>query len=245
MNIVKKLFIFTLFILSFSTLAQDYILPELKTGVQDDITSLILDSSNFSSETEYVFGSSIKYLKYNTDSVNIFKKYGTVSNEIIHPNGYNDQPEISSNYDLLSVGNEAKSWSDGHYIEYFQCVQFAQAISNAGKATNRWRESTQDNSLNINTDLSWRLIAKFSTDDGLYDGSDNGHVALAIMSNEKGVYVIDQNWEGSRSADYGKIGIHIIPWSEANNYALVTIPSSWLYKNKKTLIYVSFYLFKN
>ncbi len=73
--------------------------------------------------------------------------------------------------------------------------------------------------------LDWQLIAKFKSD-GYYDGSVNGHVALAIASNSNGVYVMDQNWGGSRTADYGKVAIHLIPWSEAENYTLVTKPSN-------------------
>lgn len=75
-------------------------------------------------------------MKHNSDTAHIFQKYGSTTDEIHHPTGYNDQPHISSNSDLISVGNGAKSWSNGYYLEYFQCVQFAQAISNAGFAGN-------------------------------------------------------------------------------------------------------------
>jgi hypothetical protein len=230
MSFVKKLVFAALMIFSLNAFSQGYEYPVLKAGVKNDIVTLIADSDNFVGETEYHFNENIAYLKHTNYTVSVFNKYGTTSGEIYHPKCYNyDQPYISSTEELLSVGNGSKAYSgEGEcqvYIEYFQCVQFAQAISNAGTATGRWKEPEGDPNIDQNTDVSWKLIAKFGPD-GYYNGSINGHVALAIGSNYKGVYVIDQNWEGSRTADYGKIGIHIIPWSEATNYGLVTIPSN-------------------
>lgn len=231
MSFVKKVvFIIALMIFSLNAFSQDYEYPVLKPGVINDLNTIIANPDNFVVEADYYSSENIGYLKYNNYTTSVFSKYGTTSGEIYHPkcNDY-DQPYISSTGALLSVGNGSKAYSgEGEcevYIEYFQCVQFAQAISNAGQATNRWKEPDINPNIDQNTDVSGKLIAKFGAN-GYYNGSINGHVALALSSNENGVYVIDQNWEGSSTADYGKVGVHIIPWSEATNYGLVTIPSS-------------------
>ncbi len=226
MSFVKKVvFIIALMIFSLNAFSQDYEYPVLKPGVINDLNTIIANPDNFVVEADYYSSENIGYLKYNNYTTSVFSKYGTTSGEIYHPDGTYDQPNISSTEELLSLGNGTYAYSKGVYMEYFQCVQFAQAISNAGQATNRWKEPDVNPNIDLNTDVSGKLIAKFGAD-GYYNGSINGHVALALSSNENGVYVIDQNWEGSRTADYGKVGVHIIPWSEATNYGLVTIPSN-------------------
>lgn len=225
MNLVKKIVLFTLMILSLNAFSQDYEFPVLKSGVKQDLENLISNPNNFVGGTDK-FGKSILYLKYNTGSVDVFSKY--TNSAYIYDNISSD---ISYTEKLITVSP--------YNTNYNQCVQFAQAVSNAGSATNIWKSSGEF--LNTSMYLHWRLIAKFNSN-GFYDGSNGGHVALAIGSNSNGVYVIDQNWEGDHNSYYGKIAIHIIPWSTASEYSLVTKPKNWILNKNYYQISNMFYI---
>jgi len=209
MSFVKKIVLAALMIFSLNAFSQNYEYPVLKQGVKNDIENLIANQNNFVGGTT-ASGNSILYLKYNNNSINVFSKY-TSTNYIF------DDPssDISYSTPLITV-------SPYEYGTY-QCVQFAQVISNAGKANLTWK--SDGNFIDRTTYLHWKLIAKFNSN-GFYDGLNGGHVALAIGSNANGVYVIDQNWEGNSSSNYGKIAIHIIPWETAEEYSLLTKPSN-------------------
>jgi hypothetical protein len=209
MSFVKKVVFAALMIFSLNAFSQNYEYPVLKQGVKNDIENLIANQNNFVGGTTEG-GDSILYLKYNNNSINVFSKY-TSTNYIY------DYPSANINYStpLITVSP--------YDTNYNQCVQFAQTISNAGQATGIWK--SDGNFINQSTYLHWKLIAKFKSN-GYYDGSSGGHVALAIGSNANGVYVIDQNWEGNSSSNYGKIAIHIIPWETAEEYSLLTKPSN-------------------
>ncbi|MGB2110390.1 MAG: hypothetical protein ACPHY8_00140 [Patescibacteria group bacterium] len=222
MNLAKIFTATLLIFLSLNVFSQEYTFITLKSGVKEDLENLISNPNNFENETEYVYGKSISYLKYTNTISNLFEKYGTVS-DVSHDSISEDGiSRISSTDTLISVGNN--SFDPETQQEFFQCVQFIQAISNAGSAGNRWKSSGAN--LNKSMYLKWRIIAKAKPNGYYPRWYDNftGHVALAITSNDIGVYVIDQNWEGNRDSDYGKIGVHLIPWSEAENYSLMTIP---------------------
>ena len=197
---------------SWGAQAQDYSFAVLKPGVKSDLENLISNPNNFSRESDYVFGGSILYLKHTTSIANVLKKYGVVNSHT------HDSNHISSLSDLISVGERGDT--------YYQCVQFIRALSTA-EHTSHWQWSGAN--LNPSMYLKWRVIAKFKADGKYWQPGDKkpyGHVAIALGSNSNGVYVIDQNWEGTGTSDYGKVGVHLIPWTEASKYSLLTIPNS-------------------
>ncbi|MDK1286776.1 BPSL0067 family protein [Pseudoalteromonas umbrosa] len=190
--------------------AQDYSFAVLKSGVKQDLEQLIDNPNNFVRENDHVFGGSMLYLKHTSSTANTFRQYGVANNH------QHDSRNISSVADLISVGESFDS--------YFQCVQFVRALSNAGH-TSKWKWSGAK--LNSSMYLKWRIIAKFKSDGTYWQPGDSGapgHVAIALGSNANGVYVIDQNWEGNGYSTYGKVAVHLIPWSEASKYSLLTIP---------------------
>jgi hypothetical protein len=208
MNLFKKAFVVSTMILSLNAFSQDYEFAVLKSGVKQDLETLIGNANNFVSETDHNSNNNISYLKYTSNIAKIFKKYG-VSNNISH-----DSDNISSLDELISVGES--------FDTYYQCVQFIRAISDAD-GTDKWKWSGAY--LNQNMYLNWRIVAKFKSDGTYWQSGDPtpyGHVALVIASNSNGIYVIDQNWEGDGTLDYGKVAIHLIPWDEADEYALLT-----------------------
>ncbi|RJE77680.1 hypothetical protein BGP78_01400 [Pseudoalteromonas sp. MSK9-3] len=212
MKLIKSLLFLFVIIQSQGLYAQDYKFATLKPGVKNDLESLISNSNNFSRETDHVFGGSILYLKYTNNIANIFKKYGSTSAS------KHDSRYITSLNDLISVGES--------FDTYFQCVQFIRALSDA-EHTSHWRWSGAK--LNSSMYLKWRVIAKFKSNGKYWQPGDSkpyGHVAIAIGSNSNGVYVIDQNWEGNGTADYGKVSVHLLPWHEAENYSLLTVPKT-------------------
>lgn len=215
MIISKKLTLIFLVFISMNVFSQDYEEPELKDGVKDDILTLISGMSDyFVVETEAHYGLPIVYLLYTDQTAGIFNQYGETSSH------EHDSSYITSNDLLISIGNDSY-WKGSIY---YQCVQFVQAISDVGLAK-YWLadSSTLDKDETNTSNIKWKIIAKFNSD-GSYDGTEGGHVALALSVTDNGVYVIDQNWEGDASADYGKTGIHLLPWSVAENYSVVTRP---------------------
>lgn len=178
--------------------ATNYKFPGFKSGAKADLESLFDNANN------YVLYNSKAYLKANQTVVNTLNTYGVVEQTTLeNPIGISEQ--------LVSLKQTGAS--------YYQCVQFVKALSDIGW-TGGWHKGVN---LNKNMFIRWRFIAKFQSD-GTYNGSNGGHVAIAVTSNSNGVVIIDQNYDGDDSSDYGKIAYHVIPWSSAVNYSLVEIP---------------------
>lgn len=210
MKILKILLITFTYLCSLSSLAGDYSYAQLKPGAKDDLMGLIENHNNFFTSTEKHFNLPIAYLRYNQSIDSVLQKYGPTS-------------DINQPGDTLYKinGSYIPRMSLGSYGEnYYQCVQFVKAVSDAGSG--RYWKAGDD--LQEGMYLFWRVIAKFLPD-GTYDGTRGGHVAIAVAANSSGVYILDQNWEGNYNWDYGKIGLHLIPWSEAEKYSLVTKPN--------------------
>lgn len=217
MNLVNKVLSLFLIIMSLNAYSQDYVFATLKPGVIQDLESLISDPNNFVNGTDKN-GKSIAYLKYTDEISKVFTDYSWVKTSNVASDDIDYQEE------LISVAEK-------HDYTYLQCVQFVRALSNA-KGTNTWQSSGKignTNSAYLNRDmyLKWRIIAKFKTNGKYWQDGDPkpyGHVAIAIGSNSNGVYVIDQNWEGDGESFNGKVALHLIPWSEAKKYNLLSIP---------------------
>jgi len=135
-------------------------------------------------------------------------------------NGYGHLIPHSSQ-DKLALDDQQYPTNSGYRK---QCVSFVKAVSNAG-ATSSWRTGTQVSANSLPS--KWSIIATFTeakvNGEPRYGNNNTSHVAVFIgkSNDNKGIWVIDQNWDKK-----GWMMYHYIPFTGtnqngANNYYVV------------------------
>jgi len=138
---------------------------------------------------------SVSYLRGNDFNLNILTKYG--SNVQIHD-------------DYISV------WStiDGYGP---QCVSFVQHVSNAGY-TGNWYKGNAISALTP----KFSVVAVFNQDTwrgektGYSNTDGKSHTGIYVNQNDKGIYLLEQNFTGTGTNPVGKISVRLIPWDSGN-----------------------------